>query len=61
MARKIRRVKDHDEKPTSCTCFLGHPPCSYCTSMTEEEFEAEEKKRFEERKYLEESQKDNTF
>lgn len=22
-----------------CTCHMGHPPCGFCTELTEEEFE----------------------
>lgn len=28
---------DEDYEARGCTCWQGHPPCSFCTSMTEEE------------------------
>lgn len=37
--QKCRIIEERSEngEPYSCTCFLGHPPCGFCESLSEEE------------------------
>ena len=36
-AERLKEERYNRGDPEGCTCFLGHPPCSYCESLSEEE------------------------
>lgn len=41
VAQRVKLIEK--ERRGSCTCFLGHPPCSYCTSVPEDEYNEDQK------------------